>query len=179
MAVAECVPRTTIALYRFRDAAMNITFDQGMTLLVVAAGLLSALSILFRRDKSNSDVLFAIFCGSVAMAMLRPSLQGQSAWLLWCVTLASCATCNIYWLFSRNLFRGEQGVETEEDAGDRRPLPGDPVERGPAVEEAPLIGVAALGHVPHDANDPCWRDGGRGGRPAHSGRGQSARLSGV
>ncbi len=90
---------------------MNITFDQGMTLLVVAAGLLSALSILFRRDKSNGDVLFAIFCGSVAMAMLRPSLQGQSAWLLWGVTLASCATCNMYWLVSRNLFRGEQGVE--------------------------------------------------------------------
>lgn len=90
---------------------MNIPFDQSLSLLVVAVGLLSALMILFRRNKSNGDVLFAIFCGSVAMAMLRPSLESQSAWLLWGVTLASCATCNMYWLVSRHLFRGEHGVK--------------------------------------------------------------------
>jgi AraC-like DNA-binding protein len=92
---------------------MSITFSQSMTILVVSAGLLSALSILVRRHKSNGDVLFAIFCGSVAMAMLRSSIEGQSAWLLWGVTLASCATCNMYWLVSRNLFRGERGVQRE------------------------------------------------------------------
>lgn len=90
---------------------MNTSVDQFLTWIVVAAGLLSILNVLVQRRKSDADVLFAIFCGSVAMAMLRPSLQGQSGWLLWLVTLGSCATCNMYWLFSRALFRGEEGVQ--------------------------------------------------------------------
>jgi AraC-like DNA-binding protein len=35
----------------------------------------------------------------------------QPSWLLWVVTLGSCATCNMYWLFSRALFRGAGGVQ--------------------------------------------------------------------
>jgi AraC-like DNA-binding protein len=90
---------------------MNLFVDQYLTWMVVTAGLLSALCVLVRRDKSNADVLFAIFCGSVAMAMLRPNVLDQSGWLLWVVTLGSCATCNMYWLFARALFRGENGVQ--------------------------------------------------------------------
>lgn len=90
---------------------MNLSVDQYLTWLVVTTGLLSALSVLVGRHKSDADVLFVIFCGSVSMAMLRPSLVDQPGWLLWVVTLGSCATCNMYWLFSRALFRGAGGVQ--------------------------------------------------------------------
>jgi AraC-like DNA-binding protein len=91
--------------------AMNLSVDQYLTWIVVAAGLLSVLSVLVQRHKSDAEVLFAIFCGSISMAMLRPSLLDQPGWLLWIVTLGGCATCNMYWLFSRALFRGEGGVQ--------------------------------------------------------------------
>lgn len=79
----------------------------------MAAAVLSFASLarlLFRRGMSDAELLFAIFCASLGMAMLRPWLSGMPVWLDALVTLGGCATCNAYWLFSRALFRGDGGV---------------------------------------------------------------------
>ena len=81
-----------------------------MTWGVVGLALASALALLARRRKTDAELLFAVFCGSVAMAMLRPTLGDAPAWLLLAVTLGACATCNVYWLVARALFRGPGGV---------------------------------------------------------------------
>jgi AraC-like DNA-binding protein len=78
--------------------------------IVVAVAWLSMLSLVLRRDKRDAEVWFAIFCGSIAMSFLRPELFDQSAWLVALVTVLSCATCNVYWLFARSLFRGPGAV---------------------------------------------------------------------
>jgi AraC-like DNA-binding protein len=110
MAVDEFQQLTTIELIGKKGLVMA-SVDQWLTWSVAAAGLASTLSVLLRRHKSNLDVIFAIFCGSLAMAILRPNLNEYSGWLIWVVTLGGCATCNMYWLFSRALFRGEAGVQ--------------------------------------------------------------------
>ncbi len=77
---------------------------------MVALALASVLLLLARRGKSDAEVLFAVFCGSLAMTMLRPGLEGQPGWLLLALALGGCATCNVYWLVARALFRGDGGV---------------------------------------------------------------------
>ncbi len=79
----------------------------------MALALLSVLLLLARRRKSDAEVLFAVFCGSLAMTMLRPGLQGSPGWMLLALALGGCATCNVYWLVARALFRGEGGVRRE------------------------------------------------------------------
>lgn len=81
--------------------------------LTVVAAVLSfacVARLLFRRGMSDAELLFAIFCASLGMSMLRPWLSGMPVWLNALVTLGGCATCNAYWLFSRALFRGDGGV---------------------------------------------------------------------
>jgi AraC-like DNA-binding protein len=80
---------------------------------VVALALASVLLLLTRRHKSDAEVLFAVFCGSLAMSLLRPGLEGAPGWMLLALALGGCATCNAYWLVARALFRGEGGVRRE------------------------------------------------------------------
>jgi AraC-like DNA-binding protein len=80
---------------------------------VVALALASVLLLLARRRKSEADVLFAVFCGSLAATMLRPGLEGSPGWMLLALALGGCATCNVYWLVARALFRGQGGVRRE------------------------------------------------------------------
>ncbi len=81
--------------------------------VVVAIAWLSMLSLVLRRNKSNADVWFAVFCGSLAMSLLRPEVLHHSAWLVAVVTVLSCATCNVYWLFARSLFRTRNAVQAQ------------------------------------------------------------------
>jgi AraC-like DNA-binding protein len=81
-----------------------------MTASVVGLALASVLAAAVRGVRSDAELLFALFCGSVAMAMLRPALDGAPALLVALVTLGACATCNVYWLVARALFRGSGGV---------------------------------------------------------------------
>lgn len=79
----------------------------------MAAAVLAFASLgrlLFRRGMSDAELLFAIFCASLGMSMLRPWLSGMPLWFDALLTLGGCATCNAYWLFSRALFRGDGGV---------------------------------------------------------------------
>lgn len=80
------------------------------TVLIVTLALGVSVGLLFRRRKSDAEVLFAIFCGSVALAMLRPFVAPEAGWLWWMVAIGGSATCNAYWLVSRALFRGDGAV---------------------------------------------------------------------
>ena len=63
-----------------------------------------------RRRKTAADVVFAVFCASVAVAMLRQGWQAPSGWLALGLAIGGCATRNAYWLFARALFRGAEGL---------------------------------------------------------------------
>ncbi len=81
-----------------------------MTWLVVAAALASVVLLLRRPHKSPAELLFAVFCGSMALDLLRPALESAPGWALLALAVGGCATCNVYWLVARALFRGEGGV---------------------------------------------------------------------
>ncbi|MGL6291608.1 MAG: hypothetical protein ACRC2H_13020, partial [Silanimonas sp.] len=87
-----------------------MTAVEGMTWGVVGLAFASVLALLGRRRKTDAELLFAVFCGSMAMAMLRPGLGDVPAAVTVLVTLGACATCNVYWLVARALFRGDGGV---------------------------------------------------------------------
>lgn len=87
------------------DAALPVS-----TLLAVGLALGSCAALLSLRRKSDAEVLFAVFCGSVALSMLRPWIGTDSGALCWVVAIGSAATCNTYWLVSRALFRGDGAV---------------------------------------------------------------------
>lgn len=80
---------------------------------VVGMAVASLLPLLLRRDKGHAEVVFAVFCGSLSLTMLQPSLEHSSTWLFWATALGGCATCNAYWLFARALFRGDDGVRAQ------------------------------------------------------------------
>lgn len=83
----------------------------GLSGLIVALALASMLVLLWRPNKTPAELLFAIFCGSLAMALLRPGLMPAPGWVQFALALGSCATCNVYWLVARALFRGQGGVQ--------------------------------------------------------------------
>ena len=80
------------------------------TVLIVTLALGASAGLLFRPRKTDAEVLFAIFCGSVALAMLRPFVAPEAGALWWAVAIGGSATCNAYWLVSRALFRGDGAV---------------------------------------------------------------------
>lgn len=77
---------------------------------VVAIVLVGLFDLLRRRTKTVAEMVFAVFSGSLAMAVLQPELAESPGWVLAGLTIGGCATCNGYWLFARALFRGDDGV---------------------------------------------------------------------
>ena len=77
---------------------------------VVAVVLVGLFDLLRRRTKTVAEMVFAVFSGSLAMAVLQPELAESPGWVLAGLTIGGCATCNGYWLFARALFRGDDGV---------------------------------------------------------------------
>lgn len=84
--------------------------EEVFTGLVVALALASVLVLLRRPQKSTAELLFAVFCGSLALSLLGPAWSTAPAWVLVLLAVGGCATCNAYWLVARALFRGEGGV---------------------------------------------------------------------
>lgn len=71
--------------------------------LTIALSLLVAQ--LFVQKKDTLHVLFAIFCASIALTVTK-ELSGDSIGnFQYLVGMGACATCNVYWLISRTLFR--------------------------------------------------------------------------
>lgn len=87
------------------DAAYTWT-----TLLAVGLAFAVCLGLLGLRRKSDAEVLFALFCGSVALSMLRLGMTPDAGLLWWLVVVGGAATCNVYWLVARALFRGDGAV---------------------------------------------------------------------
>ena len=81
-----------------------------MTAVAVAMSLLSLFILLLRRAKRDAEVLFAVVSGSLALSLMSPWIGDAPAWIRWSVAIGGSATCNGFWLVSRALFRGEQGV---------------------------------------------------------------------
>lgn len=68
---------------------------------------------LFVRDKQTVHILFAVFCGSIAMSIVKGLSSDAIGMYQYIIGMAACATCNCFWLLSRSLFRGEGGIKAE------------------------------------------------------------------
>lgn len=77
--------------------------------LIIGLGLLIAQ--LWVRDKQPVHLLFALFCGSVAMcAATRLSAGSSLGDYEFLIAMGGFATCNGYWLVARALHRGSDGL---------------------------------------------------------------------
>lgn len=77
---------------------------------VLVTSLSFMLAQLFVSKKHTSHILFAMFCGSVALMTVKQlsgEILGSYKYL---IGMAACATCNGYWLLSRSIFRGKQSI---------------------------------------------------------------------
>ncbi|OCQ20867.1 hypothetical protein A7985_13820 [Pseudoalteromonas luteoviolacea] len=73
--------------------------------ILLAVSLTLLLAQLTVREKHSAHILFAIFCGSVSMVALKQLSSGTLGPYQYLIGMATCATCNCIWLFSRALFR--------------------------------------------------------------------------
>ncbi|NQD36745.1 helix-turn-helix transcriptional regulator [Permianibacter sp. IMCC34836] len=86
---------------------MDIRLLQGAVVLTALGLLLLQVTV---RQKQTVHLVFAVFCGSMAMMMakrLGADTLGPYQYLL---GLGACATCNGYWLVARALFREQHAV---------------------------------------------------------------------
>lgn len=81
-----------------------------LTTVVVVAALALLATTVRRGGASAVEVAFGVFCGSIAMAVLRPWLVDAPAWAQVVAAVGSGATCNAYWLVARGLFRGGRAI---------------------------------------------------------------------
>jgi len=72
---------------------------------LLLVSLLILLLQLFVRQKRTIHIVFAIFCGSIAMFAARQLGDEQMAAYRFIVGMGACATCNGFWLVARALFR--------------------------------------------------------------------------
>ncbi|MFY8298784.1 helix-turn-helix domain-containing protein [Pseudoalteromonas sp. SS15] len=85
----------------------NIYFIQ----LIVA--LTCLLAQLWVKNKHTTHILFAVFCGSVAMGVMQTLSADLLGAYQYLVGLGACATCNCYWLFVRSYFRGNNAISLQ------------------------------------------------------------------
>lgn len=77
-------------------------------LLVISIAFLIAQ--IFVKQKQTAHLIFAVFCGSVAMVALKKLTGEQIGAYQYLIGMATCATCNAYWLLSRSLFRPTDAI---------------------------------------------------------------------
>lgn len=77
-------------------------------LLVISSAFLIAQ--IFVKQKQTAHLIFAVFCGSVAMIALKKLTGEQIGAYQYLIGMATCATCNAYWLLSRSLFRSTGAI---------------------------------------------------------------------
>ena len=86
------------------------SWSGAMTAMAVAIALLSLLALLRQRAKRDAEVLFAVVSGSLALSLMSPWMGHAPEWMQWTMAVGGSATCNGFWLVSRALFRGNDGV---------------------------------------------------------------------
>jgi AraC-like DNA-binding protein len=68
---------------------------------------------LFVREKKTAHIMFALFCGSIAI-MATKKISGDTIGAYqYLIGMGACATCNGYWLLSRSLFREKNAISLE------------------------------------------------------------------
>lgn len=80
-------------------------------LVVIAICIFFMMIQVFVKNKQLIHLLFAIFCGSMAMYITHRMLGDSWGILYLLLGLGACATCNGYWLVSRALFREKPSIE--------------------------------------------------------------------
>ncbi|MEW9798876.1 AraC family transcriptional regulator [Alteromonas sp. CYL-A6] len=86
---------------------MNISTAYSILLCVSLGLMLAQLSVARKRAE---HIVFAIFSGSLAMVsvkVLSADLVGPYQYI---IGLGTCATCNVIWLVSRAIFRGDNAI---------------------------------------------------------------------
>jgi AraC-like DNA-binding protein len=86
---------------------LEIISIQGALLLVSLTMLMAQLLV---RQKRAVHIVFAIFCGSIAMVAAKQLGDGQFGAYQYLIGMGTCATCNGFWLVSRALFREKDAV---------------------------------------------------------------------
>lgn len=81
-----------------------------MTGTAVAVATGSMLALLLRRRRQDADALFAVVSGSMALSLMAPLIHDAPTWMQIAVVVGGSFTCNGFWLVSRALFRGPDGV---------------------------------------------------------------------
>lgn len=84
-----------------------------MLYIVLFTSLMLLVAQLFIPNKKLPHILFAIFCGSIAILMTK-KLSGNSIGAYqYLIGMGACATCNCYWLLSRSIFRSKNSISIE------------------------------------------------------------------
>lgn len=86
---------------------MDIRILQAIVVAVALGLLLGQTAV---RHKQTVHIVFAVFCGSIAMMMAKRLGADSLGPYQYLLGLGACATCNGYWLVARALFRHEQAV---------------------------------------------------------------------
>lgn len=79
-------------------------------IFVLIVSLTFLLAQVFVRKKHTSHILFAIFCGSIAMTLAKDISDEYIGAYQYLIGLGTVATCNCYWLLSRSLFRRKDAI---------------------------------------------------------------------
>ena len=66
---------------------------------------------LFVRKKHIAHIVFAVFCGSIAIMATKKLTGGTIGAYQYLLGMGACATCNAYWLLSRSLFRDKSSIQ--------------------------------------------------------------------
>ncbi|TLX45418.1 AraC family transcriptional regulator [Pseudoalteromonas phenolica] len=86
---------------------MTLSNIYSIQLIVALTCLLAQLWV---KNKHTTHILFAVFCGSVAMGVMQKLSADSFGAYQYLVGLGACATCNCYWLFVRSYFRGNNAI---------------------------------------------------------------------
>lgn len=77
---------------------------------LLCISLIFLLAQVLVREKQTVHVIFALFCGSIAI-MATKKISGDTIGAYqYLIGMAACATCNGYWLLSRSLFREKKAI---------------------------------------------------------------------
>lgn len=83
---------------------------ENLQTLTLATSIGFLLAQLFVKNKQTTHILFAIFCGSIAMYVAKGLSGNTLGAYQYLVGLGACVTCNGYWLLSRSLFRTSNAI---------------------------------------------------------------------
>lgn len=76
-----------------------------LQLAVATVAIAALLKLVFEPRKRTLHLVWALFCGSLAVMMVKQLAGDAIGPYQYLVGMGACATCNAYWLVSRALFR--------------------------------------------------------------------------